>query len=149
MSRRRRLSAAVSAGSLLLALTACERPSPLVTVVSSGNSVHSEAQVYCFEGQSVQEANCATRAEQVKELRVRSGQPIGIDVDKEVAERGWLIEVGEGEQAQQSSVFRDKHYFSFGLPLERGSRVPLTVRTVGGENPQAPTGEWSFVLVGV
>jgi hypothetical protein len=148
MSPRRRLSAAASAGFLVLTLAACEKPSPLVTLVSSGNTVHSEAQVYCFEGQSVQQANCAGRAEEVKELRVRPGQPIGIDVDKEVAERGWLIEVGEGEQAQQSNVFVDDHYFSFGFPIDRGQRIPLTIRTVGAEDPQAPTGEWSFVLVG-
>lgn len=148
MPPRRRLSASVCAGLVVFSLTACEKPSPLVTLVSSGNTVYSEAKVYCFEGQSVQQANCAGREEQVKELRVRSGQPIGIDVDKEVVERGWLIEVGEGEQAQQSSVFVDDHYFSFGLPLQPGNRVPLTVRTVGGADPQSPTGEWSFVLVG-
>lgn len=148
MPSRRRLSAVVSAALLVLALSACEKPSPLVTLVSSGNSVFSEARAYCFEGQSVQEANCASREQEVKELRVRSGQPIGIDVDKEIAERGWLIEVGEGEQAQQSEVFVDDHYFSFGLPLQPGSRVPFILRTVGGGDPQTPTGEWSFVLIG-
>ncbi len=143
----RRLTAAAPAGLLVLTLAACEKPSPLVTLVSSGNTVHSEAQVYCFEGQSVQQANCASRAKQVKELRITPGQPIGIDVDKEVAERGWIYEIGEGEQTQQSDVKVNDHYFSLRVNLPPGRRVPLIIRTVDVEK-QAATGEWSFVLVG-
>ena len=150
MSPRRRLSAAVSAGSMVLALTACsglEKPAPIVSIVSSGTSLYTEAQVFCFEGQTLAEANCARRATEVKELKVRAGQPVGIDLSKEVAERSWIYEIGEGEQRQQSEVRVDDHYYSLQLSIGSGVRVPLVIRTVDVEN-QVPTGEWQFVLVG-
>lgn len=147
MSPRRRLSAAVSVGSLLFALTACEKPAPIVSIVSGGTSLYTEAQVFCFEGQSLAEANCARRATEVKELKVRPGEPVGIDLSKEVADRGWIYEIGEGERRQQSDVRVDDHYYSLQLSIGRGVRVPLVIRTVDVEN-QVPTGEWAFVLVG-
>ena len=147
MSPRRRLSAALSAGSLLFALTACEKPAPIVSIVSSGTSIYTEAQVFCFEGQSLAEANCARRATEVKQLTVRPGQPVGIDLSKEVAERGWVYEIGECDRKQQSEVRTDDHYYSLQLSIGSGVRVPLIIRTVDVEN-RVPTGEWAFVLVG-
>ena len=146
MTARRRLTAAVSAGFALLVLTACEKPAPIVTVVSGGQSEWAEANTFCFEDQSFQEANCASRATGVTELPVRPGQQVGVDVSKEVAERGWLIELGEGEQAQRSELFEDDHYFSFTAPNLGPEGLPLTIRTID-ESGQQQTGEWQFRLV--
>ena len=151
MSPRRRLSAAVSAGSLLFALTACERPAPLVTLVSSGNTVHSEAAIYCFEGQSVQQANCAGRADEVKELRVRAGQPIGIDVDKELADGGWQLQLVDAAQPDRplltSEPQQENHYYAFDLPeLPSGTTLQLTVQALD-EAGQPGKGSWQFELV--
>ena len=146
MTARRRLTAAVTAGVALVVLTACESPAPIVTVVSGGESRWTEASTYCFEGQSTQEANCAVRATEVTELAARPGEQVGIDVSKDVAERGWLIELGEGEQAQRSQVLEDDHYFSFTAPNIGPEGLPLTVRTID-ESGQVQTGEWRFQLV--
>jgi hypothetical protein len=146
MTARRRLTAAVSAGFALVLLTACEKPAPIVTVVSGDESVWSEANTFCFEGQSFQNADCASRATEVTELEVRPGQLVGVDVSKEVVERGWLIELGEGEQAQQSPIFEDDHYFSFTAPNAGPDGLPLTIRTID-ESGQVQTGEWRFLLV--
>lgn len=146
MTARRRLTAAMSAGFALLVLTACEKPAPIVTVVSGGQSEWSEATTFCFEGQSAQEANCASRATGVTELEVRPGERVGVDVSKEVVERTWLLELGEGEQAQQSPVFEDRHYFSFTAPNIGPEGLPLTIRTID-ESGQVQTGEWQFRLL--
>jgi hypothetical protein len=146
MTARRRLTAAVSAGFALVVLTACEKPAPIVTVVSGGESEWAEANTFCFEGQSFQNADCASRATGVTELPVRPGEQVGIDVSREVVERGWLIELGQGEQAQQSPLLEDDHYFSFTAPNIGPDGLPLTVRTLD-ESGQQQTGEWQFVLV--
>ncbi len=146
MTARRRLSAAVSAGVVLVVLTACESPAPIVTVVSGGQSEWAEANVFCFEGQSFQAADCASRAPGVTELTVRPGQQVGVDVSQEVVERGWVIELGEGEQAQASPIFEDDHYFSFTAPSFGPEGLPLTIRTID-ESGQVQTGEWQFRLV--
>ena len=149
MITRRRLAASASAAGALLALTACEKPAPIVTVVSGGESVYSEATTWCFEEQTP--PDCAERADGVTELAVRGGQTVGIYGDKELAERGWVIELsqpeGQGQAAQpQRSEPQDGHYFTFTAPnLPTGSSLLLTVRAVG-EGEQEPTGEWQFAL---
>ncbi|MCW2678758.1 MAG: hypothetical protein JWM62_159 [Frankiales bacterium] len=149
MTARRRLLAAASATFALTALTACEKPAPLVTVVSGGTSVYSQAAAYCFdEGQTLQDGDCATRATELRRLEVRQGERIGIDVDKELVERGWqleLVDPADPQSAQASSTITD-HYFPFTAPgIAPGGKLVLTVRTVG--EGDAPTGEWQFELV--
>lgn len=149
MTARRRLLAAASAGLALTALAACEKPAPLVTVVSGGSSVHTEAAVFCFEeGQTLAEGGCAERAEGVPTLEVRPGEQVGVDVGKELTERGWrltLADPNDPQGGQSLPTTQTGHYFKFtapGIP-ENGSLL-LTVRTVAGEEA---TGEWVFELV--
>ena len=153
MNPRRRLLAAAPTVGVLLALSACEKPAPIVTVVSGGESVYAEANTWCFEGQTP--PDCASRHEGTTQLSVRGGETVGVDVDKELADRGWYVELSdpaapeEGAQPQRSEV-QDGHYFTFTAPnLPAGSELLLTVHAVGeGEDPAAaePTGEWSFTL---
>ncbi len=149
MTARRRLLAAASATLALAALTACEKPAPLVTVVSGGESVYTEAATYCFdEGQTLQAGTCPTRATTVPQLRVRQGERIGIDVDKELVDRGWQLEIvdpGDPQRTQASNTITD-HYFPFTAPgIAPNGTLLLTVRTVDADD--APTGEWRFELV--
>lgn len=148
MTTRRRLLA--SAAFAVAVLTACEKPAPLVTVVNAGRSVYSEANTYCFEGQSFQAADCAQRESGETEIAVVSGEPVGVDVGKELAEGGWLIELSdpsapEGQAQAQTSQPQEGHYFRFTAPsLPEGGSLLLTVRSLEG---QRPTGEWFFRLV--
>ena len=149
MTARRRLLAAASATFALAVLTACERPAPLVTVVSGGTSVYTEAAAYCFdEGQTLESGACASRAEEVPVIPVRQGERIGIDVDKELVDRGWqleLVDPADPQRTQASDTITD-HYFPFTAPgIAPGGELQLNVRTVNAEN--APTGEWRFLLV--
>lgn len=149
MTARRRLLAAASVTAALASLTACEKPAPLVTIVSGGTSVYTEASAYCFEEeQRLDGGDCAARATRVPRLEVRQGERIGIDVDKELVERGWQLEIvdpADPQRTQASNTITD-HYFPFTAPgIAPQGRLLLTVRTVTGDD--APTGEWQFELV--
>jgi hypothetical protein len=148
---RRRLLVALSAGVAAASLTGCERPAPIVTVVSGTTSEWKEADVFCFEGQSFQDGTCAQRAEGPTVLPVTPGEQVGIDVSRAVVDRGWFLELsspgGQG-QAQQSEVFDDEHYFAFTAPSVGAEGLRLTVRSVGEQGPGGPpSGEWTFDLV--
>ncbi len=148
MNSRRRLLSAASVVGALLALTACEKPTPIVTIVSGGSSVYTEASTWCFEGQSP--PDCSERKQSTPSLGVRGGETVGIDVGEDLLEDGWFIELSDptaqGEQAQpQRSEPQTDHYFSFDAPnLPAGSELRLTVRSV--DDKAEPTGEWSFRL---
>ena len=146
MNARRPLACVAAVGALL-ALSACEKPAPIVTVVSGGKSVYAEASTWCFEGQRGDE--CAERASGTTQIPVRAGETVGVDVDKELADGGWYLELSppEGSQGQepQRSEPQEGHYFSFTAPsLAAGSSLRLDVRAVGeGEEPR---GTWRFEL---
>ena len=147
MTARRPLACVAAVGALL-ALSACEKPAPIVTVVSGGKSVYTEASTWCFEGQTGDE--CAERASGTTSLPVRAGETVGVDVDKELADNGWYLELSapgaDTEQQPQRSEQQEGHYFSFTAPsLAQGSSLQLDVRAVGeGEEPR---GEFRFELV--
>ena len=151
MTPRRRLLAAVAATSAAAALlTGCEKPAPIVTVVSGGTSVYTEASAFCFdEEQTLEGGECAQRSVQLTELAVRPGERVGIDVDGELADRGWQLVIADPQDPQrtQASGTITDHYFPFTAPgIAPEGRLLLTVRTVNAED--APTGEWQFALVG-
>ncbi len=151
MTARRRLLAAASATFALASLTACEKPAPIVTVVSGGESVYTEAAAFCFEeGQTLQSGGCATRAGQVPRLEVRQGERIGIDVDKELADGAWLVTLTDQARPEQplftSEVQRENHYYTLDLPdLPRETTVTLQVQALT-EDGEPGQGSWEFLL---
>lgn len=150
MTRRRLLAATAATAAAAAVLTGCEKPAPIVTVVSGGQSAYSEAAAFCFEeGQTLDGGQCAERSPELTEVSVRPGERVGIDVDGELAERGWQLVIADPQDPQRtqaSSTITD-HYFPFTAPgIAPGGRLLLTVRTVDAQN--AATGEWQFALVG-
>jgi hypothetical protein len=147
MPARRRLLAATSAGLALAALTGCEKPAPLVTLVSGGQSVYTEANVYCFEeDKTIEDGKCAERAQGPTRLEVRPGERVGVDVGKDLVERGWRIQLGPGDNAENvSPVLEDQHYFTFTAPGLPEEGAAFTVFTVNEE--EETTGRWLFQLV--
>lgn len=138
----------VAVAGMLLALgglTGCEKPTPLVTVVSAGDSVHREATTFCFEGQSPEQRNCRQDDSAPPVLLVRPGDIVGIDVDKDLAESGWYVAVN-----RQRTAILDEHYFRFtpgGQDFQQG-RLRLEIHAVEGEGDAArDVGVWFFDLV--
>ena len=149
MNARPRLRPAVGLAASLLVLTACglEKPAPIVTVVSGGESVYTEAATWCFEGQTP--PDCAERAEGVTELSVRGGETVGVDVGKQLVDNGWIVELTDPEAEQPAEPDRSEpqtgHYFTFEAPnLRSGASLLLTVRSLDEE--AEPNGEWRFRL---
>lgn len=158
--RAPRLLAAGSAAACLL-LTGCsglEEPSPVVSVVSGGESEHSEATSYCFEGQDPTEepgskGGCSFEESKPKLLTVRPGEQVGVDVSKPLADAAWVVVLRpqgaspDGQQPQeQSSGVQTGHYFAF-EPGFSGGPIELQVRSLADDAPDAQvTGVWRFVL---
>lgn len=154
MTARRRLLLTASGLLSLVALTGCEKPAPIVTLVNEGRSVYAEAGVWCFEGQTGE--GCAKRNTEPASLEVSPGT-LGVDVDKELADSRWiatLVDTANPEQELVSSGVREEtHYYSFDLPeLPPRTKLLLTVRALAageaaeGQEPEA-RGSWQFEIV--
>jgi hypothetical protein len=151
MTARTRLVAGLAVTGCLLTLTGCQKPTPVVSMVSSGKSVHTDATIYCFEGQSAQQQNCrAPEGKAPTVLEVKVGQQVGIDVDKKLAEAGWVVVLpGDDEDPSndQASGKQDSHYFAFTPQFESGP-LRVEVRMLDeGRTDAATIGNWQFVLV--
>lgn len=151
MTARSRLVAGLSVAVSVLALSGCQKPTPLVTLVSSGESVNSDATIFCFEGQSAQQQNCRTAEGKAPTvLPVKPGQQVGIDVAKDLVEAGWVVVLPGNDQDpsnDQASGKQTKHYFAFTPQFESGP-LRVEVRMLDEGRTDAPTvGNWQFVLV--
>ena len=146
------------AAAALLLVSGCgtAKPSPIVTLVSGGNSVNSEAVLYCFDGQDPDDQDCRVEEGKVPEvIRVQPGEQVGIDVDKALADENWVVVLrpqggapGEdGQPQEQASPIQDEHYFSFVPQFAGGAPLELEVRKLAGEDAGSDqVGLWSFVL---
>lgn len=133
-------------GAVLLAavLTGCEKPSPVVTVFSGKQLVHSEAQCYAFGESTVSPAACAKQVREVPELTIRAGETIGIDVAKAVADSGWIAAIN-GQRLSGGIV--DGHYFKFALGPDALAQAPLELQIIARGDDKQNKGVWIFKLV--
>jgi hypothetical protein len=157
--RAPRLLAAGAATASLLTLSACQQPSPIVSVVSGGKTVHDEAVSYCFDGQDPakqpgEKGACRFSERSAQLVRVRPGDQVGVDVAKPLADGAWVLQVtsqapgqdGQPSQPRTSEV-QDSHYFSFDPAFENGAPIELQVKSLASTKPNAAvTGVWRFVL---
>lgn len=150
MTARSRLLLGLAMALGAVTLTACEQPTPLVTLVSGTSSVHTEAAIFCFEGQSAQAQNCRTGSTAPTVLKVKAGAQVGVDVSKKLADAGWVIVLPGDDQDpanDQASGTQKDSYFAFTPQFETGP-LRLEVRMLDKGNAGGPTvGNWQFVLV--
>lgn len=144
--------AACLAAVAALVLSGCQKPTPLVSLVSGTRTVHSGAAIYCFEGQSAQAQNCRTGSTQPTVLKVKPGAQVGVDVAKKLADAGWVVVLPGDDQDptnDQASAPQTGHYFAFTPQFQNGP-LRLEVRMLDRRRTNAPTvGNWQFVLVPV
>lgn len=150
MTARSRTLAGLTAALCALSLSACQKPTPLVTLVSGTSSVNTGATIFCFEEQSPEAQDCRTEAQPPTVLKVKVGSQVGVDVSKEVAEAGWVVVLPGDDQDpsnDQASGTQREHYFAFTPQFESGP-LRLEVRMLDKGNPSAATvGNWQFVLI--
>jgi hypothetical protein len=119
----------------MLALSACEKPAPKVTIATGGRVINVDATRYCHD-------ECVDHKTAAKTIRVRSDSFISFDVPKEVAEKGWNIQIG-GQNMFRAP--RNKSHYLLAIPTIGGdSDVPVVV-TQNGEGGQ-PGGVWQLQL---
>ncbi|MEU6854264.1 hypothetical protein ABZ901_30585 [Actinacidiphila alni] len=110
----RRAATTIGAISLgLVALTACDKPTPLATVTVGGKSVTAEAVDKCYAHgkllpQTIFEA-CLTAAPK-HHITVGLGDKVRIGVDPKLAKKGWLI--ADGTQLVTQELLKDKTYWT-------------------------------------
>ncbi|MER6025155.1 DUF2771 domain-containing protein [Streptomyces sp. NPDC001851] len=146
--RRRRavaVAGAVSAG--LLALSACEKPSPVSTVTVGKDSVNSEATCY-NDGKALDTkslARCIKNVENAESIKVDQDETVRFGVDPKIADAGWVILVNGQQFTDVSkktyrtipgSAFFNQQYGT------QGDTNTVTIRM--GE--KANLGMWSFKL---
>ena len=147
MTARRRLLAATSAAAAAVALTGCERPTPIVTVVSGMQSEWKEADRFCFDA-----GTCIEEEAELPRIRVSNGATVGIDVDRELADGAWgvvLDGLSADQQRVQTPVQRDNHYLRLPRVGLDADGAVLTVLLLDEDDPEGsePRGAWSFQLV--
>ena len=150
-SRRRRLTAALGACAAVLGLAGCERPTPIVTLYSSGVSLYDDALSYCFEGQDPArepgtEGACRfdTEGRAPKVLEVRPGEEVVVDVDREIADAGWLVLLN----GKPVATADDEHVSRFQPDFNEGVILGVEVRKLADpRDPSRATGIWQFQVV--
>lgn len=137
---------ATGAGALaLVSLTGCQKPTPGVTVSSGTHSVHVEATTYCRDGQSAARRNCVEHLKRFGLIRVKDGDSVAIDVDRSLADHGWILVDAD---ANARSAVQDVHHFSYTPDFRAGPVIHLEVRSLDHVADDATTtGVWKFQLV--
>ncbi|MFE2426660.1 hypothetical protein ACFXJ5_07885 [Streptomyces sp. NPDC059373] len=157
MSIRRR-AAAIGAVSLgLVALSACEKPTPLATVTVGDKTVTTEAATKCYaDGKDLTTtafAACLNAVKPTKTITVGTGDQVRIGVDPDVAKRGWLVAAG---LSQKTDVLTNKTYWSLGekdslfTDSSTGTStdsVTLNIIETAGANTKTYLGVWKIKLV--
>ncbi|MFD3519369.1 DUF2771 domain-containing protein [Streptomyces sp. NPDC058653] len=152
-ARVRRTGAAFGAMSAgLLALSACDKPTPLATLTVGTDSVHSEAACY-NDGNSVgTEAaldKCLNDTSGRKTVKVSPDDKIHFGVDPEIADNGWTFYI-EGQRVEPEPdkntyrTFPAEVFFS-SQTGEQISSVSLSIVETS-EKKRAVTGVWNFQL---
>ena len=130
----RRIPVAVAALALLGA-TACEKPAPQVTIASSGRVINVDARRYCFEPD-----DCRDHTVKSKSIRVRGDTTISIDVPKRVAEKGWIVQLGDDPLFAEP---RKESHYTLSIPrIAQAQQVEVTISEAGGGSP--PSGIWQL-----
>jgi hypothetical protein len=148
---RRLTPLALGAGVLLL-VTGCQKPSPSITLVSSGHTTHFEAQQWCRDGKVLNGGNeCPGTGPTLLEIvRADGGDQVGIDVDSAVADAGWYV--FNTETSQPVLGISHSHYRTFSVDFSRSKVAGVTqleVRTVdhiptNDTDVVKVTGQWVF-----
>lgn len=134
----------------VVALAACEKPAPGVTVVSGTASAHRAALCWSFDGEPLSAENCAqdvvTKALEgadVARIPVIPGQVIGLSVDPAVADAGWFPVIGSQRLTQQPIT---STYYRFTYPdLQEVPVDGVSLQVVAGA--EGTLGLWVFQLI--
>ncbi len=148
MSSYRRLSAVALAVAGVAALAACEKPTPLVTVVHGSDSVHAQAACYAYGRNAVDEQRCQPRDHGPERVVVRAGDTLGVGLDPKSGATAWRVVVFDTSRrgpVLEARFTGEQTYRQFQVPAEvlRSGTAELRVAAyVDGRT----RGVWFFQL---
>ncbi|MFI1970334.1 DUF2771 domain-containing protein [Streptomyces cinnamoneus] len=149
--RGRRLRAAATVGAVafgLVALSACDKPTPLATVTVGSKTVTTEAACY-NDGESIETpkvASCLKEGED-KTVKAAMEDKIRFGVDPKIADKGWTIFINDQavEPEPNNKTFRSipaSAFFSTG----QGPAVAKTKVSIVEAASGKALGVWNFTL---
>ncbi|OON72316.1 DUF2771 domain-containing protein [Streptomyces tsukubensis] len=146
-NRRRALAAlgAVSAG--LLALSACDKPTPLATVTVGKQSANAEANCY-NDGDELKSSDLQSclKGADAKTVKVDPDATVRFGVDPEVADKGWtLLMNGQPLTDASKKTYRTVPGSVF-FNQQYGAKGSTTVVSILEGDGTKATGLWSFKM---
>ncbi len=134
---------------LLGSLTACSKPAPEVSVFSGANSVHSAA--LCWSSDAATACNTQTVGTAHDGLTIQQGGPLGISVDSDIADAGWVPQlIINGQPQSLTTAPLHRRYWKMQFPETAGSSLmghSVTLEVIAlTDNQQSPRGVWSIAL---
>ncbi|MFI9721386.1 DUF2771 domain-containing protein [Streptomyces sp. NPDC052396] len=142
--RRRRAAAAVGAVTFgLVALSACDKPTPLATLTVGSTTVTSEAACY-DDGSALDKKDIPScLKEEGKTVKASVDDTIRIGVDKKIADQGWTVVAnGQGLVNPSTKTFRNIPAARL-LQGAKGNKVVLSVVQADGGSVY---GFWNFTI---
>jgi hypothetical protein len=143
-ARTSRIAAVVlGAAALATVLTACDKPTPSVTLFSGHKTIKVAPAKYCYDGNS---KTCRTTTASGK-LNATSGSTIVVDVPREVAVNHWAVAAfvkdSTGKittiESASSAVVSGTHSVRLQVPQANSGSYQLSIQSFTGNTA---TGEW-------
>ena len=151
--RAGRCAAVVCAAAGLVLLAGCDKSLPRATLTSDGEKVRSEAAVYCFkDGRAdadVLAKDCEKSKNGIKEVDVRAGTRVRIDVEQRVAKAGWRVALlsSAGDVTGARAKPGDTSYTFTAPPYGQADTVYVeVVQLIPGGPAAAGRGIWKFLM---
>lgn len=144
MPRSRRAAAAVAGAAAIGALlTACQKPTPQVTVLGGGKVVTISPSTYCFDA-----SHCRAGKLELPTLTLGPDDKVMIDVPKNVVDRGWQVEALSLADITKvlggSGPISDSHSFRVASNTANGD--PFVVRVDELHKGKPDGSAWSFLV---
>ncbi|MTE19586.1 DUF2771 domain-containing protein [Streptomyces sp. TRM43335] len=145
-SRTIRTAVAIGAATLgLVALSACEKPTPRATVTVGSDSVSTEAACY-EDGATISQEKVLSCAEEETDtsITVDEGDLLRIGVDPEIAEEGWVLFL-DGQPAVTDKIGKTYRSFSGDAFFRDGESKSAQLSIVEYDGSEYH-GVWNFEL---
>lgn len=128
---------------LLPLLTACQQPTPTVTVATVGGSVRADAICWSPTPTTPVGNDCRLDSALVGRLKVTPGEFVGFSVDKQIARAGWVVVIN-GRRITQTVI--TKPYYRFVTFENSFADGPLEVEIYASTADDKARGVWAFTL---
>jgi hypothetical protein len=126
-------------------LTACDKPTPSITVFTGSTAIKVNSAKYCFDGN----AHTCRTSSAIGQITATSGSTIVVDVPREIANNHWAVTAFVKDttgkittiDASSSSVVTGTHSVRLPVPQASSGGYQLAVQSFTGNSA---TGEWDI-----